>query len=136
MAIDEYSAMGIETDDFSQRIGDHHDGLDIFFIDEKGNYTEKDTGRALLVVNHESSADAAFLHANGQTSGSRKGLKFDQFGEWDGGERPKQEVLKEINLHGVSITEIRRTKGQWAPPIWGPRGGKCPNGPRSWGVAS
>jgi secreted PhoX family phosphatase len=113
-AISDFSAMGIETDDFSQRIGDHHDGLDIFFIDEKGNYTEKDTGRALLVVNHESSADAAFLHANGQTSGGRKGLKFDQFGEWDGGERPMQEVLKEINLHGVSISEIRRTKGQWA----------------------
>ena len=109
-----FTSLGLETDDYTDRIGDQHDGMDIFFIKDQGQYTTKDTGRALLVVNHESSAEAAFLHVNGQTSGGKSGLKFDQFGSWDGGARPEGEVVKEINLHGVSVTEIRRDeKGQW-----------------------
>ena len=108
-----FTGLGLETDDFSQRVGDQHDGLDIFFITEAGRYTTDNTGRALLVVNHESSAEAAFLHRNGQTSGSKTGLKFHQFGQWDGGARPVAEVLKEINLHGVSIVEVRHGPSGW-----------------------
>ena len=108
-----YSNAGTETDDWSRRIGDHHDGMDVYFIDANGRYTERDTGRAVLVVNHESSADAHYMHPNGQTSGGVSGKKFTQFGDWDLGARPELEVLKEINHHGVSIVEIVRTPQGW-----------------------
>ncbi len=108
-----YSNSGRETDDWSRRIGDHHDGMDIFYIDDQGKYSEKETTRAVLCVNHESSADAHFLHPNGQTSQGVSGKKFSQFGEWDLGNRPELEVLKEINLHGVSVVEINKTPAGW-----------------------
>lgn len=112
-AVPPYSNNGAETDDWSRRIGDHHDALDIFFIDAQGRYTETDTGRAVIVVNHESSADAHFMHPNGQTSNGVSGKKFTQFGDWDLGARPELEVLKEINHHGVSVAEIERGPQGW-----------------------
>ena len=108
-----YSNTGAETDDWSNRIGDHHDGMDIFFIDDRGRYTDRDTGRAVLVVNHESSADGHFMHPAGQTSNGVSGKKFTQFGDWDLGVRPELEVLKEINHHGVSVVEIERGPNGW-----------------------
>ncbi|MFT7401083.1 MAG: secreted PhoX family phosphatase [Hydrogenophaga sp.] len=110
-----YGNAGTETDDWSNRIGDHHDGMDIFFIDANGNYTTTDTGRAVLAVNHESSADAHFFHANGQTTNGVAGKKFSQFGGWDLGTRLESEVLKEINHHGVSLVEVTRSSsGAWS----------------------
>lgn len=109
-----YSNLGLEADDWSRRIGDHHDGMDIFFIDALGNYTTQDTGRAVLAVNHESSADAHFFHARGQTTNGVNGKKFSQFGGWDLGTRLESEVLKEINHHGVSLVEVNRSStGAW-----------------------
>ena len=108
-----YANNGSETDDWSRRIGDHHDGMDIYYIDDQGKYSEKETRRAVLCVNHESSADAHFLHPNGQTSQGVSGKKFSQFGEWDLGSRPELEVLKEINLHGISVVEINKTPAGW-----------------------
>jgi len=108
-----YSNTGLETDDWSRRIGDHHDGMDIFYIDAQGKFSERETTRAVLCVNHESSADAHFLHPNGQTSQGVSGKKFSQFGEWDLGNRPELEVLKEMNLHGVSVVEINKTPAGW-----------------------
>ena len=110
-----YSNLGTETDDWSNRIGDHHDGMDIFFIDATGNYTQQDTGRAVLAVNHESSADAHFFHAKGQTTNGVSGKKFSQFGGWDLGTRLEAEVLKEINHHGISLVEVNRSStGAWS----------------------
>lgn len=116
-----YSNEGTEADDWSLRIGDHHDGMDLFYIDGSGNYTTVDTGRAVLVVNHESSADAHFFHAAGQTSGGVSGKKFSQFsvtetqtsGGWDLQVRPEAQAIKEINHHGVSLVEIVRLSGLW-----------------------
>ncbi len=108
-----YSNQGIETDDWSRRIGDHHDGMDLYYIDAQGRYTEQATHRAVLCVNHESSADAHFMHPNGQTSNGVSGKKFDQFGNWDLGVRPELEVLKEINHHGISVVEIVHTPQGW-----------------------
>ena len=108
-----YSNSGAEADDWSRRIGDHHDALDIYFLDAQGRYTETDTGRAVLVVNHESSADAHLMHPKGQTSNGVSGKKFTQFGDWDLGARPELEVLKEINHHGVSVVEIVRGPQGW-----------------------
>ncbi|MEY4863409.1 MAG: hypothetical protein RLZ51_1504, partial [Pseudomonadota bacterium] len=79
-ALSAYSNLGNETDDWERRIGDHHDGMDIFYVDSNGKYSSSDTGRAVLAVNHESSADAHFFHPRGQTSGDVSGKKFSQFG--------------------------------------------------------
>lgn len=108
-----YSNVGAETDDWSGRIGDHHDGMELFYIDATGRYSEVPTGRAVLCVNHESSADAHFLHPHGQTSANQSGKKFTQFGDWDLGKRPLVEVVKEMNLHGVSIVELVRSGDHW-----------------------
>jgi secreted PhoX family phosphatase len=109
-----YSNQGLERDDWSARIGDQHDGMDIYYVDAAGKYSVKDTGRAVLSVNHESSAEAHFLHPKGQTSSGVSGRKFDQFGKWDLGSRPELEALKEINLHGVSIVELSKTAAGWS----------------------
>ncbi len=108
-----YSNQGLERDDWSTRIGDQHDGMDLYYVDQAGQYSAKNTGRAVLSVNHESSADAHFLHPKGQTSNGVSGRKFDQFGKWDLGSRPELEALKEINLHGVSVVELSKTAAGW-----------------------
>jgi secreted PhoX family phosphatase len=112
-SVSAYSNRGMESDDWTGRIGDHHDGMELFYIDEKGRYSDKPTQRAVLCVNHESSADAQFLHPKGQTSAGISGKKFDQFGAWDLGNRPMSEVVKEMNLHGVSIVELVREGTHW-----------------------
>ena len=108
-----YSNNGSENDDWSGRIGDHHDGMELFYIDSNGRYSVEATNRAVLCVNHESSADAHFIHPRGQTSAGVQGKKFDQFGSWDLGIRPRDEVVKEMNLHGVSIVELVLEKNTW-----------------------
>jgi uncharacterized protein len=108
-----FTNAGTEADDWANRIGDHHDGMDVFFIDANGKYTTVDTGRAVLAVNHESSADAHFFNVRGQTSAGVSGKKFSQFGNWDLGVRPELEALKEINQHGVSIVELTKEAGKW-----------------------
>jgi secreted PhoX family phosphatase len=105
-ALPVYSNAGTELDDWSRRIGDHHDGMDLFYVTPQGRYSSAATARAVLVVNHESSADAHFFHPTGQTSNGVSGKKFSQFGDWDLGERPELEIRKEILHHGVSIVEL------------------------------
>lgn len=113
-SIPAYSNTGAETDEWTMRVGDHHDGMDLFYISTGGTYSATETSRALLVMNHESSADAHFFHPNGQTSGGVSGKKFSQFDSWDLGVRPELEVLKEINHHGVSVAEVGKNgAGQW-----------------------
>jgi secreted PhoX family phosphatase len=113
-SIPAYSNAGTETDDWSQRVGDHHDGMDLYHIGADGRFSATATSRAVLVVNHESSADAHFFHPDGQTSNGVSGKKFSQFGDWDLGTRPALEVLKEINHHGVSVVELRKGASSWS----------------------
>jgi secreted PhoX family phosphatase len=105
-AIPAYSNTGAETDDWSKRVGDHHDGMHLYYIGSNGKVSSAATTRAVIAINHESSADSHFLHTSGQTSAGVSGKKFDQFGAWDLGARPGLQTLKEINLHGVSIAEV------------------------------
>ncbi len=109
-SISAYSNLGTESDDWSERVGDHHDGMQLFYIGNDGKVSATATSRAVIAVNHESSADAHFFHPRGQTSGGTDGKKFDQFGSWDLGARTALESLKEINHHGVSIAEVRRNQ--------------------------
>ena len=102
-----YSNAGTETgDSWENRVGDHHDGMQLFYIDANNKATYTATNKAVIAMNHESSADAHFLNSTGQTSGGVTGKKFDQFGSWDVLSRPGDQVLKEINLHGISIVEV------------------------------
>lgn len=102
-----YTNAGTETgDSWQHRVGDHHDGMQLFYIDANNKATYTATNKAVIAMNHESSADAHFLNSTGQTSGGVSGKKFDQFGTWDVLERPGDQVLKEINLHGISIVEV------------------------------
>ncbi len=115
-SIPAYSNQGTETDDWSQRVGDHHDGVEFFYIGSNGKYSATETSRAVLGMNHESSADAHFMHPKGQTSNGVNGKKFSQFGDWDLGNRPADglEALKEINHHGVSLVEVgKNAAGKW-----------------------
>ena len=113
-AVSPYSNTGAEVDDWSNRIGDHHDGMDIYYVDAGGKYSATETSTAVLVVNHESSADAHFLHPTGQTSAGMIGEKFDQFGTWNLGARPELEAIKEINHHGVSVVELTKSGTTWS----------------------
>ena len=112
-SIPAYSNKGLEVDEWTMRVGDHHDGMELMFIGADGKFTTTDTGRAVLAVNHESSADAHFFHLKGQTSNGVNGKKFSQFGDWDLGTRPELEVLKEINHHGVSLVEVNKGSTGW-----------------------
>ena len=116
-ALPAFSNTGAEADDWSNRIGDHHDGMDIFYFNASGKFSATDTGTAVLAVNHESSADAHFFHPKGQTSSGVAGDKFDQFSSrgqsWNLGDRPESEVVKEINHHGVSIVELTKSGTTW-----------------------
>jgi secreted PhoX family phosphatase len=110
-----YSNAGTDdAESFANRVGDQHDGTEIFYIGSdgksKGSYTYASGDKVVLAVNNESSAEAHFLHPTGQTSGGVSGKKFNQFAEtglaWNLGVRPASEAIKEILTHGVTLVEV------------------------------
>jgi hypothetical protein len=87
----------------AMQIGHHHDGMHYFPIE--GSSTD-----GLLVMNHEY-IEPRYLHEafRGQALDSG-GVVFD-----DDGLRDADQVLKEINAHGVSVARIQRgADGAWA----------------------
>ena len=111
-----YSNAGAEdAESWANRVGDQHDGTEIFYIGSngksKGSYSYAAGDKAVLAVNHESSAEAHLLHPTGQTSGAAIGKKFDQFGSWPMGVRPASEAIKEILSHGVTLVEVNLDAG-------------------------
>ncbi len=106
-----YSNAGTDdAESWANRVGDQHDGTEIFYIGSngksKGSYSYAAGDKAVLAVNNESSAEAHFFHLTGQTSGGVIGKKFDQFGTWNLGARPAPEAIKEILMHGVTLVEV------------------------------
>ena len=88
---------------FSRRAGDHHDGIHYFGLNAAGQRDDNNLDRALLVMNHEKiSGTVRFMHAGGQTNIAA-----------NSGARPEGEVLKEIEAHGVSVVELRKTNGKY-----------------------
>jgi uncharacterized protein len=111
-----YSNAGAEdAESWANRVGDQHDGTEIFYIGSngksKGSYSYAVGDKAVLAVNNESSAEAHLLHPTGQTSGAAIGKKFDQFGSWPMGVRPASEAIKEILSHGVTLVEVNLDAG-------------------------
>lgn len=81
---------GTDTD-FASRIGDHGDALYYFGLGDNGKPNPNSSKRGLLAQNHEN-LNVQYLHPNGPTT--------------DGsGNRPEPEAIKEIEAHGISITE-------------------------------
>jgi secreted PhoX family phosphatase len=89
---------------YAQRSGDHHDGMHYFGLSANGQQhepTSKD--RALLVLNHEA-ITPQYLHVNGPTIVGTGAASARTVAD---------EVIKEMNAHGVSVIEIQRTAGKW-----------------------
>jgi hypothetical protein len=83
-------------------VGSHHDGMHFFPID--GSSTD-----GLLVLNHEY-VEPRFLHA----AYAGKAIDGDSVAIVEG-RRDADEVMKEINAHGVSVVRIARgADGTWA----------------------
>lgn len=88
--------------DQALQIGMHHDGLHFFPIDGSSQ-------DGLLVMNHEY-IEPRLMHASAQ--GKKLGVSGYVL---TNGKRAADEVLKELNAHGVSIVRIRRqANGAWA----------------------
>jgi secreted PhoX family phosphatase len=85
---------------FAQRIGDHGDALYYFGLSASGARDDNSSTRGLLVQNHEN-LNVQYLHPNGPTTVN--------------GARPEAEAIKEIEAHGVSVTEYRDAGNrQWS----------------------
>jgi secreted PhoX family phosphatase len=82
-------------DSYAQRGGDHHDGMHYFGLGSSGTYSAAASDRGLLVINHEA-ITPLFLHVNGPTIVNNVRTVND-------------EVVKELNVHGVSIVEVSKT---------------------------
>lgn len=85
---------GTDTN-FAARIGDHGDALYYYGLSAGGVRDDLSSTRGLLVQNHEN-LNIQYLHPNGPTN-------------LTSGVRPAAEAIKEIEAHGVSVTEIRDT---------------------------
>jgi secreted PhoX family phosphatase len=88
-----YQNNGTDTN-FAGRIGDHGDALYYYGLSPAGVRDDNSSIRGLIVQNHEN-LNEQYLHPNGPTS--------------TGGVRPAAEAIKEIEAHGVSVTEVQDT---------------------------
>lgn len=94
-----YANDGSDTG-FDKRIGDHGDALYFYGLGPNGKRNELYSKRGLLVQNHEN-LNVQYLHPNGPTNVAS-------------GPRPEAEAIKEIEAHGVSVTEYReKRRGDW-----------------------
>jgi secreted PhoX family phosphatase len=80
---------------FADRIGDHGDALYYCGLGNDGTRDDNSSTRGLLVQNHEN-LNVQYLHPNGPTNVST-------------GPRPEAEAIKEIEAHGLSVTEYQDT---------------------------
>lgn len=94
-----YRNDGTDTN-FAQRIGDHGDALYWYGLSATGTRDDNSSTRGLLVQNHENISEN-YLHPAGPTAVA--------------GVRPEAEVIKEIECHGLSVTEYREgTNRAWS----------------------
>ncbi|WP_445116588.1 PhoX family protein [Acinetobacter sp. WZC-1] len=79
---------------FQFRSGDCHDGMSFFGLNQDTlRYSAQASDRGLLVMNHEY-INQTFLHPQGAT--------------FVDDHRPEDEVIREVNAHGVSIIELKK----------------------------
>lgn len=106
----DYPAYSLENtgDEQGMQIGSHHDGMHFFPIEGESPY-EGSSEDGLLVLNHEY-VEPRYMHT------SAIGMALDSDGvPMMGDMRAADEVLKELNGHGVSIARIQKQEnGAWA----------------------
>ncbi|TVP56506.1 MAG: PhoX family phosphatase [Halomonadaceae bacterium] len=95
--------------DQGMQVGMHHDGMHFYPIEGDDPYEGSSTD-GLLVMNHEY-VEPRFMHASAQGQSLNRGgvpVKGD-------GTRAADEVLKEMNGHGVTIARINKgLDNQWS----------------------
>jgi secreted PhoX family phosphatase len=103
-SVPEYQNNGQESaESFLYRAGDQHDGMIYFGMQGNGNYAPNARNRGLLCMNHESIVPV-FLHPYGpSTAGTGVNERRTD----------RDEVLKEMFAHGVSVVEVRRRRGSF-----------------------
>lgn len=91
----------------AMQIGSHHDGMHFFPIEGNSPY-EGSSEEGLLVLNHEY-VEPRYMHQ------AAVGMALDSEGvPMMGDLRDADQVLKEMNAHGVSIVHIRKqADGSW-----------------------
>ena len=103
-------ALNNTGEDAAGQVGSHHDGMHFFAINGSS-----DDG--LLVMNHEY-VDPRYMHAEfqGEALGSD-----DVIVDPVTNTRPADQVLKEMNAHGVTSVRVQKgANGQWAPVVGDP----------------
>lgn len=101
--------LGNSADEQAMQMGSHHDGMHFFPIEGKDPF-EGSSSDGLLVMNHEY-CEPRLMHA------AAKGLALSAFDVPlnEDGSRDSEQVLKEMNAHGVSVVRIRRdADGKWS----------------------
>ena len=89
---------------FQFRSGDNHDGMHYFGMNVSTlRFAENESNQGLLVMNHEY-INPTFLHPNGPTRDANN-------------RRPEDEVIREVNAHGVSIIQIQKNSSTQAVSI-------------------
>lgn len=79
---------------YTMRSGDCHDGMHFFGANSNNKWDNNQSARGLLVLNHEY-INPTYLHPTGATVVAGKRTIED-------------EVIKELNAHGVSVVEVRK----------------------------
>ncbi|HYD96957.1 MAG TPA: PhoX family phosphatase [Noviherbaspirillum sp.] len=107
-AVPDYRNDGTDSGaSFAQRAGDHHDGMHFFGLGADGKYSPSASDRGLLVMNHEA-ITPAYLHKNGVTIDGAALSRYPSAITNTMTRTVADEVIKELNAHGVSIIEVRR----------------------------
>jgi hypothetical protein len=89
---------------FMFRSGDCHDGMSYFGLNtQTARYDASASNEGLLVLNHEY-INQTFLHPEGAT-------KIN-------GRRPEDEVIREVNAHGVSVVHVKKNATTQAVEIF------------------
>ena len=90
---------------YANRAGDHHDGMYFFGLAASGSTPDpKSSDRGILCMNHEA-LTTTYLHADGETREDVGGVVT---------RTEADECIKEMNAHGVSVIEVKKTAGQFA----------------------
>ena len=91
----------------AMQMGSHHDGMHFFPIEGEEPFEGSST-EGLLVMNHEY-VEPRFMHADhiGKDLSSSGTVRYDE-------KRVRDQVLKEMNAHGVSVVHIqKRSDNGW-----------------------
>lgn len=90
----------ITGDEMAVRAGDHHDGMYYFGLNAAGALDRNGSDRGVIAINFEN-INQQFLHAAGPTV------------DGSGNRTVADEVVKEINAHGVGLIEVKKNAGKF-----------------------